>query len=219
MKRFTCLLAFMALVPAAYGAATFQDLGTSAPPGQVGPWLVTPFDLTAQESVLDFTSVTTIPGSPVPGFLTVTPAATKLTVPFTWGTWSHGYAGPVFYESATSATMQLPPLTKAFYFYVEPNSFNTFEITATTDDGTTSGPIFVSGFFGANGYAFFSPAVQSIVTVTVVTDPDAGGLALGEFGINASPSPPVPVASQAGLTLLAGTLFVIGFVILRRRYA
>lgn len=71
-----------------------------------------------------------------------------------WATWSHGYTGDVYYEQSNTVTITLPAGTRAFYLYIEGNNFGTANITATANDGTTSGPIPVVGASGARYYGF-----------------------------------------------------------------
>jgi hypothetical protein len=107
-----------------------------------------------------------------------------------WGSWSHGYTGDVYANfSAPSPTrdqvmMTLPSNTKAFYFYVEPNFSGTYNVTATANDGTTSGPIAVSGSSGAKYFGFYSEGGTILDTITVNVDAGAQGFAIGEFGID-----------------------------------
>src|SRR5690606_31822541 len=117
-----------------------------------------------------------------------TPSASKRTVPSGgWSaTWAHGYMGPVFFVSNNTATLTLPPNTKAFYFYTQGNYYGSNIVTVETNSGATSGPIAVTtnspgGADGATGFAFYSTAGESITTITINI---SGGFALGEFGIN-----------------------------------
>jgi Ca2+-binding RTX toxin-like protein len=79
--------------------------------------------------------------------------------------------------------MTLPETTKAFYFYAEPNRFNTFTVRATASDGSTSGPVAVRGRAGAKYFGFYTRGRSSVRAITVHVDPDALGFAVGEFGI------------------------------------
>jgi len=101
--------------------------------------------------------------------------------------------------------MTLPPQSFAFYFYAEPNAFAVRTITATTDSGTTSGPINVNGNAGASGFGFFAGPGESIATITVTTNDT--NFAIAEFGI-AGPTPTsVPTMNEWGMIifiLLAG---------------
>ncbi|RJP88114.1 MAG: hypothetical protein C4518_11220 [Desulfobacteraceae bacterium] len=73
--------------------------------------------------------------------------------------------------------MNLPANTGAFYFYAEPNDFVSWTISAETDSGTSSGDISVLGNAGANGYAFYTTAGESITNITV-TYPFTGSLTI-----------------------------------------
>ena len=122
-RNFALTISALALAASSFAASAdvlFTNLGTAAPPASVGSHAVTPFDTAAQAAVSEYSNVSIIPGSPVAGDLTISPAANKRTVPTGWGSsWSHGYTGPVFFISGSgSATLTLPPNTKAFYFYL-----------------------------------------------------------------------------------------------------
>jgi hypothetical protein len=180
------LVGVLTLISTARAAVVFQDLGTGPPTGTVGPVEVVPFKRLVQEAIPNSTVVSTIPGSPIPGDLTVAPSLAKATVPAGgWNTWSHGYTGPVFvYDTdPNNVVMTLPPGATAFAFYAEPNSGGMHAITATTNDGTTSGPILVEGISGANGYGFYTTAGETIATVTLKVAQTASGFAIGEFAI------------------------------------
>ena len=101
-----------------------------------------------------------------------------------WATWSHGYTGDVYDTFAVgglqTATITLPPGTKAFYLYAEPQQFAAFSVEATAQDGTTSGPIAVQGQAGAQYFGFYGTGDATLSTITVTTA-DACGFAVGEF--------------------------------------
>ncbi len=185
-----CMLAAvlcLALALPAQAAIHFQNLGTAAPPNNVGGIAVTAFDQSVQAAIPNYTGVTTIPGAPMPGGLLSSNTVNKRTVGSGWATWSHGYTGVVYYNSTNSVTLTLPAGAIAFYSYVEPNAFGTFNITATTDSGVTSGPVAVSGSSGATGFAFYTDGLDRIATVTIAADAGASGFAIGEFGTSGSP--------------------------------
>ncbi|MGE5386800.1 MAG: autotransporter outer membrane beta-barrel domain-containing protein [Betaproteobacteria bacterium] len=165
-----------------------HNLGTTAPPATMGGYAMQSFALAPQIAIVNFSNVTTIPGSPVPGSLTLATAENKRTVGAGWATWSHGYTGPVYVDSATANTLTLPAGVHAFYFYAEPSAFATKTITATTNSGATSGPINVNGSSGATGFGFSATAGETITTITIVTN-DSSGFAIGEFGIDIPASP------------------------------
>lgn len=222
----TLLIGLLAGISLAVQAAVvFQDLGTSAPPGSLGGIRMQAFSAAAQAAIADDTQVTTIPGSPF-GVLTLNLPACKATVPATWNGWSHGYTGPVFQTagcppsgpaSPDTRILTLPAGTKAFYFYANQSDENFVQtITATSDTGTTSGPISIPAILDtANGYGFFSNAGENIATITITTS-DPGGFGFGEFGIGL-PALPIPALGDwAKLALIALCLFS-GMIALRRR--
>jgi len=101
-----------------------------------------------------------------------------------WSGWSHGYSGDVYYTNGESAvTLLLPEGTAAFYFYAEPNQFGVFQVMATAQDGTTSGPVLVDGAGGATYFGFCATGSDTIASVAVEAEPAAAGFAVGEFGV------------------------------------
>jgi|WetSurMetagenome_2_1015567.scaffolds.fasta_scaffold369806_1 hypothetical protein len=192
------VVAILGVSTAAFAAVTFTDLGTVAPPASLGPFSMAPFDTVPQAAIVNGTGVTTIPGSPVAGNLNLSASVTKQTIGSGWASWSHGYTGPVFVNSTNSVTMTLPPNSSAFYFYAEPEQFAAMTITATTDSGTTSGPISVNGNAGANGFGFFAGPGESITTITVTTNDT--GFAIAEFGIAGSITA-VPTMNEWGMII------------------
>ncbi len=200
-RRYALALSALALAAASFAAnaaIVFQNLGTSAPPANVGGFAMTPFNQAQQAALPDSyeISVPFIPGSPVPGNLVVNPLTYKATAGTTWwafesNPWGHNYLGPVFFTYEESATLTLPANAKAFYFYVQPNSGGTWNVTATTNSGATSGPVPVTSWFSegaANGFAFYSTAGETITSITVTGQSGTAGLAFGEFGINGGPA-------------------------------
>jgi hypothetical protein len=166
--------------PSVTGAIVFDGSpGTAAPPGTLGPYAMTA--AAADPRPVDTTvSDTTLPD----GTMAFSPSVTHLTTPDGgWATWSNGYAGDVYFDTGTSLTMTLPSGTGAFYFYAEPNVFATFTVQATAQDGTTSGPVSVSGDGGATYLGFYGTGGAQVKTITVTTDAAAAGFAVGEFGV------------------------------------
>ena len=208
-------------VPSAVDAAVvFTNLGTVAPPATLGPFTVTAFSTVPQAAIADGTSVSVIPGSPITGSLSIVPNFEKRTIGLGWATWSHGYVGPVFAGiGQTAVSMSLPTGTSgvgAFRFYVEPNAFAVFNISATTNGGgTTGGSIAVTGDSGANGFGFYTTAGESLQTVLVTAEPAAGGFTIAEFGI--APLVPVPALPVLVLILLAVALGTFALFSLARR--
>jgi len=230
----TLLLACaLGLAGAAQAAVVFENLGFGAPPTHVGGIAVTPFDVVPQAAIVDTTDVSTIPGSPVLGDLTVTPDVEKRTMPGSWNSvWSNGYTGPIFFAPGElSLTLTLPPNTTAFYFHAQPDRFGTYTITATGADGTTSGPVAIttnssSAESDIPGLAFHVTAPgEFISSITVTVEADAGAFGIAQFGIgtDAPPVPPaptvtaVPTLGQWSLLLLGLTAAGLGAARLRRR--
>ena len=197
-RKLSIALAGIMLAATSFAASAdilFQNLGTATPPAALGGHTMAPFDQAPQAAITDLTpGIAVIPGSPVAGTLGVSAAATKYTVGSTWGsavTWGHGYLGPVFYSASNPVILTLPANTKAFYFYTQSAYIGTWNITAATDSGATSGPISVSTGFSAptsaNGFGFYSTAGENITSITI-TSSAPPGLGLGEFGISTGPT-------------------------------
>ena len=156
--------------------------GTNAPPATLGPYTMAPFgpDTAADGAVVSGVN------DPA-GSITFSPSLTHTLVGSLWLTWSHGYTGDVYFVIPTQPiTITLPAGTKAFYLYAEPNTFDVFDVQATAQDGTTSGPVQVQGDSGAKYFGFYGTGDAEIQTVTVTTT-DTSGLAVGEFGIFVPP--------------------------------
>jgi hypothetical protein len=169
-----------ATVSAASSPIVFSGApGTSAPPPMLGPYTMTPFE---PDSQAVGESVSSVAGPT--GTLGFSPSLEHCLTPNgCWQTWSNNYSGDVYATAAGSITLTLPPATRAFYFYAEPDQFMTFTMTATSSDGTTSGSIPVAGLSGARYFGFYSTGSASLTTITVSgSDPD--GFAVGEFGVS-----------------------------------
>jgi len=174
--------------------------GTNAPPATLGPYTMTPFGADAQAVCTPgVPAMTSSVADPVAGTITFDEALNHDKVagpvgspPNCWATWSNGYAGDVYdtllSTNPTQVTITMPAGTNGFYFYAEPNVFNTFTIQATSQDGTTSGPVAVNGNAGAKYFGFYGTGGATISTITVATS-DSTGFALGEFGISPAANP------------------------------
>jgi hypothetical protein len=152
--------------------------GTAAPPSTLGPYTMTPFGLDPQGLNVNVSGVTGPAGT-----IAFAPALNHLRVGQGWATWSHGYTGDVYSNPGTQTTITLPPGTKAFYFYAEPNQFQLLSVVAVAQDGTTSGPINVQGNSGAQYFGFYGTGDATLASITVTTA-DPTGFAVGEFGID-----------------------------------
>lgn len=165
---------------AAPKSIVFSDApGTSAPPSTLGPYSMTPFGPDSQ--AVD-TSVSSVAGPS--GTVGFSPSLGHCLVGGCWNTWSNGYTGDVYTTTSQTITLTLPVSARAFYFYAETQQFSTFSITATTDQGTTSGPIAVNGEAGAEYFGFYATGADTLKTITV-TGADPTGFAIGEFGVSA----------------------------------
>jgi hypothetical protein len=160
--------------------------GTGPPPATLGPYTMTAFGPDPQP--LNQGPVVTSVNDPA-GTVTFSPPLNHSRVGNGWVTWSHGYTGDVYWTSGSTITMTLPAGTRAFYFYAEPNTFAVFDVTATAQDGTTSGPIQVQGDSGAKYFGFYATGTPNIESITVTTT-DTTGFGVGEFGI-APAAPPI----------------------------
>jgi len=182
MKRLMaiCLVVLFAVPVQAsiMGAA----LGTDPPPPVLGPYTMTSFPADSQAEYALVTSV----ASPLGGTVDFSAELDHRIVGSSWATWSHGYAGDVYYTNgAMSVTLTLPSNTGAFYFYAEPNPMETYLITATAQDGTQISQS-VTGNSGACGYGFWATGGDLISSIGVVCD--GADFGVGEFGI-AIPEP------------------------------
>ncbi len=182
----------------AVGHAIFDGSpGTGAPPATLGPYTMVPFGPDARPVDED---VNTIPG-PTGDLALSVDANHRMIGPAGWATWSHGYAGSVYFVDAIEVTITLPPDTYAFYLYVEPDDFAEYPFTVVAD-GTSSEPILVLGDSGATYFGFYS-LTDPITSVTVLTVEDAGGFAIGEFGIAAGVETPVaPTSPRADVAAI-----------------
>jgi hypothetical protein len=160
--------------------------GTGAPPSTLGPYTMTAFGGDARASCGASGSMVTGVTDPA-GTIGFTQALIHRIAGTCWATWSNGYTGDVYgTDSSTdvsTVTITLPTGTPAFYFYAEPNQLTVLTITATGDDGTTSGPISVNGNGGAKYFGFYGLGGATVSSITVTTD-DPLGFAVGEFGIS-----------------------------------
>ncbi|MEI2693768.1 MAG: T9SS type A sorting domain-containing protein [Saprospiraceae bacterium] len=100
-----------------------------------------------------------------------------------WATWSHGYTGDVYYNNGVTTTViTLPACSRGVYFYVEPDPFGFFDVSASANDGTTSGNISVDGFGGAHYVGFYTTSSSCLLTTITITS--TVEFAIGEFATN-----------------------------------
>ena len=159
---------------------TFVDNpGTGAPPGIMGPYSTQAFGADSQS--LD-TFVSGIAGPTGP--LAFSPQLEHLKVGHGWNGWSNGYAGDVFYTGSSpgliTVTVSLPARTVAFCFYGQPKNGATFDLSATAQNRTSSGPLTVGAAGGARYLGFHSGGGTYLDSVTISCDE---AFAIGELGI------------------------------------
>ena len=204
-------------------------LGTAAPPSTLGGYYMQAFPDDASPEGTPTFALTPPAAAPVSGLLFFDTEMAHLEVPTTWVTWSHGYAGDVYWfdelslgqwdqaggPMPTAVTMALPADTRAFSFYLEPAFFDlnqdasaTFQVSATTAGGETAlSEVDIMAFGGATGFGFYTDDLaDSIASISILgldTWPD--GWAVGEFAINSIEGVPDGGASVLLLGLaLAG---------------
>jgi hypothetical protein len=217
-----------------HAVITAVDLGTNAPPAMLGGYTMTPFgsDPTAVGTLV--TSVT----SPLGGVVSFSRPLKHLVVGSGWSTWSHGYAGDVYWAMFDESldqqlpfqqyvTLTLPADTAAFYFYAQPNvSINArWVMRVTAENGpftwefVANLPMWslVSEVYGANGWGFYLDGPGSLTTLTIFCFTD---FAIGEFGIatrgSQIPSVPEGWSGLSSLWTLGLALASMGGLRLRR---
>lgn len=181
--------------PTCTGLGELATVGTAAPPATLGGYTMQAFAADGRPlyGMVDFV--------PAPGGGTVEfcPTTTHVRIGSGWSTWSHGYTGDVYYVLEDELQMTLPGGTFAFYFYVEPNNFSTYSVTAVADDGSSITQN-VAGSSGAKYFGFYSCNGGTTVNKIIVqADPAAGGFAVGEFGIAR-----LPLCTGIGVDLTPG---------------
>ncbi len=154
--------------------------GTGAPPRRLGHYLMQSFR--ADPRPLD----TFLRGAAGPaGTLAFAPALEHLRVSQGWGTGRNGYTGDAFYTGISgrplTITVTLPARTTAFYFYGQPDRAATLVVTATLQNGASSGPVSMSADSQARYLGFYGRDGAYLHSITI-TSGDA--FAIGEFGMS-----------------------------------
>jgi hypothetical protein len=209
------------LVVLAFAAATAQaavsvlDLGTAAPGSSYGGHPMAAYGLDPNPEGTMVTSVGSPAGYSALGF---SAPAEVATVGSFWATWSHGYAGSVYYAAGTGLDLSLPTGVLAFYLYVQPNLFGVFDLTVTASAASlsyASRTVPIDGFGGAYGFAFWTDSSADPLTSISIEEPTglADGFAAGEFGLGPLTVIPEPAAAPA---LLAGAALGLGLWLRRR---
>lgn len=194
--------------------------GTSAPNATLGGYAVLPFSADSRNLGDQVASFTPPPGSTVSGDMLSDIPLEHSSVGNGWGTWGNSYNGDVYWLDeetygsidpvtglyASSLTLTLPADTKAFYFYLEPNFFGTFDFVVSSD--SVSKTLQVDGNGGAQGIGFYTDD-PSLSLASIQIEREGGfsdGYAIGEFGINGVAPQGLPEGG-ASAGLLAALVF------------
>ena len=222
IRQFVILLAVTTLCSTVLNAQIFFDgsLETDAPPAALGGFPMVPFEVDTRPNGNNIKYPDVPLPAPYNGSLGFTPDLDHLKIPANWSTWSHGYVGSVYFTgwSVNQMTFTLPPETRAFYFYAQPDAFGFFEITAIGEAGSrssvSSGPIPVDGRGGAKYFGFYTDGIAEIDQIVVTAQSGANGFAVGEFGIFVGNLPGVPLSNRV---IYPGILLMICFIVIRFR--
>lgn len=158
--------------------------GTSAPPSKLGPYAMKKFP---SDPTPAGTSESQISGPT--GKVKFDGSLTHDLIGDGWATWSNGYSGDVYvstkklHDGNFEVTVTLPADTGAFYAYAEPNLFKDFDMSASAQDGPSSGDLTVLGNSGARYFGFYATCGHSIKSITYVDSGRDTAMAVGEFGI------------------------------------
>lgn len=125
-----------------------------------------------------------------------------------WATWSHGYTGAAYFTEGTDQYLVFPEQIQAFYMYVQPNLFGTFEFMFTSEGVTKN--VVIEGNSGAQYVGIYTNGPLYQDPVTGLYDPEylsgisikqlggADGFAIGEFASNI-PEPTTWTLAALGL--------------------
>jgi hypothetical protein len=172
----------------AIGVEVKADTSTTPPPATLGGYSMTPF---APDSRPLFEDVSTVPASEGGTLQFDLPMLHLMVDENGWASnWGHSYKGDVYFSNGRhQLVMTLPTNTHAFYLHAQPNAYDTYTVTATADDGTTSGPVPVrvgppDDQMSSAGYVgFYSKDGSALNTIKVEVPSDLFGVGIGEFGI------------------------------------
>ena len=179
--RFCVTLAVLCLVVSTRAATVGVPLGSDAPPEVLGgiPVIAFPPDLVRGYQPSLFMDVDNAPGHL--GSVQFGALHNHRRVGEGWNTWSHGYAGDVYYTNgALSSTLTLPAGTRAFIFYVGVESPAPVPVTAVTDDGI----LIRQEVSTASGFGFYGTEGTTIRSITITAPVP---FAVGEFAQSTPP--------------------------------
>ncbi len=153
------------------------------------------------------------PFDPGPGAITGT-GVYEAFIGAGWATWGQGYTGRVYVSPNGNAALTLSLSgAKAVYFYMEPNTFADFTMTAIESSGAFVSTT-INGYYGSAGVGFYSTAGEFLSQI-VVTATDSSGFAIGNFGVDSGritgTTDPVPDAGFSLMLLGLGMSGLVGF--------
>lgn len=198
------LAGWLVITPVTWGAVILTDLGTGAPPGMIGPYGVTP---AGSDLRPEYASVTTAPAG---GGVAFDRAASLRHVGSGWGSWSHGYAGPVYFPGGSELILTLPANTLAFGFSLQPDLVGLFPFQITA--GATTLSLDIEGDGGARHIGVWSDVAGEPLSFLRLweTTGTADGFALGEFSLFSVAVP------EPGAWAATSALLVSGWALRRR---
>jgi hypothetical protein len=192
------------VLQATAAAVTGVNIGTGLPPATLGGYTMTPFE----------------PGTIGGENGTALECGGVGCGGVGWATWGQSYTGDVHVCDAApcvggTLTLTLSGPVEAVDFYMEPQQFLDFVMTATDSSGVTVSTV-INGFHGSSAVGFFeNVAGGPYLTSISVSASDPTGFAIGEFGISGgSLRGSVPEGST--IELMGLGLACIG--LLRRRF-
>jgi len=164
------------VAPAASRLYDFDtSVGSAAPPDTLGGYVMTPFGPDPSGAPSWVTSVAS--PCPIPGSIQFSRRVSHRRAGSSWSSWSHGYTGDVYFTvGAQSMTITLPTSSCAFYFYVQPSSYDLFTFTVTADDGTSAS----FDAHGSAGAAYCGVYGEDLSSVAISSSVD---FAIGEFAL------------------------------------
>jgi hypothetical protein len=202
---------------AAAGIVFDGSPGTNPPPATLGGFPMTPF---GPDGYGAFQLIGSVP-APGGGSVGFSEPLTTYAAQSLGGGWIPGYAANVYVQQSRNAlVLSLPSGTTAFYLYAEHDQCGSYTITATANDGTTSGPIQIGAVCAgpaAKYFGFYTTGSTTLSSITLVNGAPSYGLIVGQFGIStgAAPAPkpsdpPKVTALSPGAGKVGSTVTIMG---------